>query len=178
MYFYSVHALVENDFISSRRPIWPARCTCVSMCICICMFVCVPHVRVHVCVCLCMRMCNSMCVCMRICVIGNEIALIFQCPLEVALICAWMCVWRGIRVTSVGYPWLELGYMCICSWMEYYINRYCISLQLDQLPLVHLFFYIATQFHSWDLALWFFPPPKQNFLLAGRTLPPHPDCRL
>ena len=94
MYFYSVHALVENDFISSRRPIWPARCTCVSMCmcICICMFVCVPHVRVHVCVCLCMRMCNSMCVCMHICVTGNEIALIFQCLLEVGLICMCVCL--------------------------------------------------------------------------------------
>ena len=55
-----------------------------------CMFVCVPHVRVHVCVCLCTRMCNSMWVCMRICVTGNERALIFQCPLEVGLIC--VCV--------------------------------------------------------------------------------------
>ena len=50
------------------------------------------------CVCMCVSVCaceyvtGSMCVCMRICVTGDEIALIFQCPLEVGLIC--VCVFE------------------------------------------------------------------------------------
>ena len=71
--------------------IWPARCTCVSMCMC--MFVCVPHVHVCVCLHVCARECVTVCVCAcaYICVTGNEIVLIFQCPLEVGLILS-VCV--------------------------------------------------------------------------------------
>ena len=81
-----------------------------------CMFVCVPHVCVHVCVCLCKRMYNSMCVCMRICVTGNEIALIFQCPLEVGSIYMCECLKEKKRGWS-DVHWVSMtgGYMCICS---------------------------------------------------------------
>ena len=80
-----------------------------------------------------------------------------------------VCVWKkrkGIGVTSVGYPWLELGYMCICSWMEH-INCHCVSWQFDHFPLVHLILHSCTvPFLGFSTMI--LPSPQQKNFIGRR----------